>query len=148
LSLTFNSDSGLAWCFGVFLMAGVGMGFVSLSTLLIVQGSVHESDLGIVTASNQFARTMGGTVGVGICGSFLMAHLLSVLKTTSGSDSVQLRLQLSELFAPEARGSLPAELLAPLQEALASGLGIVFAIVTGVAILCLGVCVLLPRTSE
>ena len=65
LTLTFGVLGGLAWCFTVFLLAGAGMGFVSLATLLIVQNSVDQADLGVVTASHQFARTMGGTVGVG-----------------------------------------------------------------------------------
>ncbi|MBW2678456.1 MAG: hypothetical protein JRD49_12950 [Deltaproteobacteria bacterium] len=62
-------------CFWVFQLTGLGMGFVTLATLVVVQNSVDVSDLGVATSSNQFARTLGGTVGVGICGGFMNSAL-------------------------------------------------------------------------
>ena len=38
---------------------------VILATLVVVQNSVNIADLGVATSSNQFARTLGGTVGMG-----------------------------------------------------------------------------------
>jgi hypothetical protein len=59
-------------------MAGVGMGFTSIATLLIVQNSVEKTDLGVATSSHQFTRTLGGTVGIGICGSLVTARFARV----------------------------------------------------------------------
>ncbi len=40
------------------------MGLVSLSTLMLVQNSAREEDLGIVTSLHQFGRSLGGAVAV------------------------------------------------------------------------------------
>jgi hypothetical protein len=55
------------------------MGFVSISTLLIVQNSLPEEDLGIATASHQFSRTIGGTIGIGISGSFVTTRFQAAM---------------------------------------------------------------------
>ncbi len=47
------------------------MGFVSVATLLKVQNSLRESDLGVATSSQQFARTLGGTIGIGFSGAMV-----------------------------------------------------------------------------
>jgi hypothetical protein len=127
-------------------MAGVGMGFVSLATLLIVQSSVDERDLGVVTASHQFARTMGGTVGVGVCGSFLMARLDRSMKSISTDGGGSPVYDLGELFNPEVRTILPPEQFSSLQHGLTEGLELVFAIITAVSVLCLWICMLLPAS--
>jgi MFS family permease len=148
LTLTFTPTPGLALCFTIFLMAGVGMGFVSLATLLIVQSSVDERDLGVVTASHQFARTMGGTVGVGVCGSFLMARLDRSMKSISTDGGGSPVYDLGELFNPEVRTILPPEQFSSLQHGLTEGLELVFAIITAVSVLCLWICMLLPASRE
>ena len=73
--ITFTTATSLAACSIVLGFAGVGMGFVSMATLLVVQDSLDVADLGIATASNQFSRTLGGTIGVGISGSFVTMTL-------------------------------------------------------------------------
>ena len=60
LTLTFSTATSVGACFAVFLLVGTGMGFVALGTILVVQNSLSDLDLGVATASNQFARTLGG----------------------------------------------------------------------------------------
>ena len=148
LTLTFHRFDGLAWCFAVFLLAGVGMGFVSLATLLIVQNSVDACDLGVVTASTQLARTLGGTVGVGVCGGVLMTRLQAALEASAGGSAVFPREEINALFHADTRAQLPADLLEPLQHALTQGLGSVFAGITTVSLLCFWACALLPAPSR
>jgi len=82
-----------------------GMGFVTLSTLLIVQDSLGSRDLGVATSSHQFARTLGGTLGVGVCGGLVTSRLLNRLETVDVSLPQDLMIQLKEsmenLFRPE-----------------------------------------------
>ena len=65
MTLFFDLESTIAFMFTGFFIIGTGMGFVGLSTLLLVQASLTEEHLGVATSSNQLARTLGGTMGVG-----------------------------------------------------------------------------------
>ncbi len=47
---------------------GLGMGLVSTPVLIVIQTSVARERRGAATALNQFARTVGGAVGVGLLG--------------------------------------------------------------------------------
>ena len=75
LTLSFSHTTTMSVCFWIFQLVGIGMGFVTLSTLLVVQNCLDNSDLGVATSSHQFARTLGGTVGVGVCGGFVQGML-------------------------------------------------------------------------
>jgi MFS family permease len=54
---------------------GVGMGFGSTPLLITIQNAVEWSSRGAVTALNQFARTIGGAVGVSLMGVLVAARL-------------------------------------------------------------------------
>ncbi|CAA9444408.1 MAG: Uncharacterized MFS-type transporter, partial [uncultured Phycisphaerae bacterium] len=76
--LTVLSFAGLVACavtdapqwvlVGVLLLAGLGFGPASMSYLLASQGAVGWQQRGIVTSGNQFFRTIGGAVGIGLLG--------------------------------------------------------------------------------
>jgi hypothetical protein len=61
LTLSFSTATSFSTCFWVFLFVGTGMGFVALGTILVVQNSLSDLDLGVATASNQFS------VGLAAC---------------------------------------------------------------------------------
>ncbi len=46
LTLVFSRTTTITQCFLTFQIIGLGMGFITLSTLLIVQNSVKSKDLG------------------------------------------------------------------------------------------------------
>ena len=113
---------------GFLALAGVGMGFVSIATLLIVQDSLAEEALGVATASHQFSRTLGGTIGVGVAGTLLSSRV-------SGG---------SERFEPSAAAEALAGLGEPLQRSLQQGLDAVFAGAAAATVICLIFCWRLP----
>jgi len=139
--LFFNPATTMLNCFLVFLLAGFGMGFVTLSTLLLVQASVGPEDLGVATSFHQFARTLGGTVGVGICGGIMTTGLIRRLAecTVSLPESVTRRLQESteNIFRPEFQALLGQEEKTALYGAVSQAMTGVFWIVTGASLLCL-----------
>ena len=56
---------------------GFGMGFLSTSAIVIVQGSVGWAERGAATASNIFSRNLGSALGAAVLGSVLnlgLAH--------------------------------------------------------------------------
>ncbi len=75
LTLSFSPTTTMFACFWIFQLVGIGMGLVGLSTLLVVQNCLDTSDLGVATSTHQLARTLGGTVGVGVCGGFMQGML-------------------------------------------------------------------------
>jgi hypothetical protein len=130
------------------------MGFVSIPTLLIVQDSVDNSDLGVATSSHQFARTLGGTVGIGIAGSFVSERLSGSIEALRISGllenmpaSLQLHLQtnLENIFQPEILAQLSTEVQKTIQNAVVQGVMRVFWLTLLVSLITFALCVLLPR---
>jgi len=156
-TLFFSSATGLITCFSAFFIVGVGMGFVTLSTLLVVQDSLDPADLGVATASHQFFRTLGGTVGVGICGGLVVARLNGALdylyKTadsvnTSPELTAELSKNLEAFFQPEMQTRLAESLQVTFRHAVSEGVLTVFAAVVAASVVCLICCILLPSGSE
>jgi MFS family permease len=149
LCLGFTRETSLIYCFFVFIVTGLGMGFITLSTLLIVQDSVDPKDLGLATSFHQFSRTFGGTVGVGICGSVVTSRLFEGIEKASLSGEMveQIRESMAHLFQPEFRALIPAHTLDLLQAAVLDGVWAAFAIVAGVSILGLGLGFFLPSRT-
>jgi len=79
---------------------GFGLGFTIPTLTLAAQNAVPYSMLGVVSAFNQFARSVGGTIGVAIMGSVMTRQLDSHLATS---------------LSPEVRQGAPAPLLKALE---------------------------------
>ena len=155
--LLFTTQTSILTILLIFFVIGIGMGFVTLSTLVVVQNCLDISDLGIATASHQFARTMGGTVGIGICGSFVISKISQATDTMFHSGLVEsippalqstIKTNIENLLLPEIQARLSAEVQAVLQQAIVSGVSIVFWIVLAVSLLCMGFCILLPESKS
>jgi len=147
LCLGFNRDTQLVYCFFVFIIIGLGMGSITLSTLLIVQDSVEPKDLGVATSLHQFARTLGGTIGVGICGGVMTSRLFRGMEGSGLSREMagQLKESMTHLFQPEFRASIPAQTLDLLQNAVLDGVWAAFAVTAVVAVIGLILAGFLPR---
>ncbi len=157
LTLTFSTATSTATCFWVFGLVGVGMGFVALATILVVQDSVPAADLGVATASHQFFRNLGGTVGIGVCGGIFTNRFSAAVETgfaameTQGLPEAlgeQIGRNADSLFRPEVQARLDPQMLLKLQDAVSQGVLEVFLITIAAAVLCLACCLLLPRGSR
>jgi len=88
------------------IVLGMGMGMVMPTMTLAVQNTFPQSRIGVTTASVQFFRSIGATIGVALMGTIL----------TKGLES-NLRRELSV----ELRNAVPAEVLGTINpQALAS----------------------------
>ena len=153
--ITFSADTSLTTCSIVLGVSGVGMGFVSMATLLVVQDSLDISDLGVATSSHQFARTLGGTIGVGISGSFVTMTLSNVMESllSNGLENlppslnVQITQSIENIFRPEVQALLAPDIQKTMQEAVARGVSMVFWITFFASLLCLILSVLIPART-
>jgi len=155
IMITFSADTSLTTCSIVLGISGVGMGFVSMATLLVVQDSLDISDLGVATSSHQFARTLGGTIGVGISGSFVTMTLSNVMESLMKTDFknlppsliLEIKQNIENIFRPEVQALLAPEIQKAMQEAVARGVLTVFWITFFTSLLCLLLSVLIPVRS-
>jgi len=152
--LSFTPGTPLWLCSAVLAAAGLGMGFVSISTLLVVQNSLSASDLGIATSSHQFARTLGGTIGIGASGSFFSGALTRWTDHPANArwarDFPQFFGQdlpgnLRHLFQSDLSGMLPQSLQNVLREAVLRGIDIVVGLALAASVLNVLCCFLLPK---
>jgi EmrB/QacA subfamily drug resistance transporter len=155
LTLLFSASTALTTCVIVLGFIGVGMGFVSMATLLIVQDSLAASDMGVATASHQFFRTLGGTVGVGVSGSFVTAALATSMESLIHSESSNLSSLISNqsiqnienLFRPEVQALMSPDIQKTMQGAVAQGVSLVFWIACFASLICLLLALILPKET-
>jgi EmrB/QacA subfamily drug resistance transporter len=146
MTVFFSTDTAIAYCLSVFTLVGIGMGFISLSTLLVVQDSLSDADLGVATSSHQFARTLGGTVGVGACGGLVTTRLTTALSATDLPAGLmdQILQNLESIFKPQFQAQIPAGARAVISTAVTNGVSMVFWMVLVVAVCCAFVCWRIP----
>jgi MFS family permease len=96
------------------IIAGFGMGIASTPIMVSIQGSVAWAQRGVATGLQQFSRSIGGSIGVGLMGGILTAAV--------GTHS-------AVILDPVARTSVPPEELAATQAAMGAGLLVIFWII-------------------
>jgi EmrB/QacA subfamily drug resistance transporter len=115
---------------------GVGMGLNSTSLMIAIQSSVGREQRGTATATNLFARNMGGALGMGALGALFAALLGGALAPE----------QVNALLHPELRHGAAAVGDARLVAALEAAIGPVLDVVVVLAVVNLVVVAFYPRT--
>lgn len=113
--LTYGLHTSLLVIVPDLFVLGMGLGFSSNAFLLGAQNSVGWERRGVVTASIQFTRTMGGTVGIALLGAVLNARLVTTLRAAGTAD-------VNAVLNPSVRNALPVAVLHIVQNGLAAGL--------------------------
>ena len=93
----------------------------------------------MATSSQQFSRTLGGTIGIAVAGAIVTSSLVSLLKTAGNKIPPDVFNRIAEnienIFKPEFFTPLSQETQGILQNAVAGSISTVFWIVFGTAIL-------------
>ena len=127
-------SSTLPYIVVAMLLTGTGLGLMSTSFVISVQNAVPWNLRGVATASTQFFRTMGGTVGVAVMGTILNLQMIARFAPIFARyPAVVARLPQNiapsnVLLTPDVRQSLPVDFLTQLQTALAHSLFWVYAL--------------------
>ncbi|MFT8245730.1 MDR family MFS transporter [Roseomonas sp. BN140053] len=121
------------------LVVGLGMGFLSISAIVIIQDSVGWTERGSATASNIFSRNLGSTLGAAVLGGVLNLSLAGRGSGTGGVDFEQVRELLDR--PGQAIGD------AAVRAALGEALHVTFWAVFGIAVLTLVLALLVPRVK-
>jgi EmrB/QacA subfamily drug resistance transporter len=114
---TMNSDTPQLVTSLYMIIVGMGMGFCMQTMVLIVQNSVPAKDVGAATASNNFFREIGISLGVSIFGSVFASRLTEQMSQFPSSSSGD-----AHSLTPAAINSLPAEIKGTIVEAYVNAL--------------------------
>lgn len=129
LSRMTPSTSALVQSLYLFIL-GFGIGLCMQVLVLIVQNTSSFEDLGVATSGVTFFRTIGSSFGAAIFGSlfdnFLTGRLRSALTAS--------RVSPETVSAPEALHRLPHNVAAPIVQAYADSLDLVFRCAAPVAV--------------
>ncbi len=141
--MLFNAQTGTTFVVTAMVLMGAGMGFSSTSYMLSVQNAVPWSLRGVATASTQFFRTIGGTVGVAVMGTILNAQMTARFAPIFANFPAAAR-QLPKgiapanvLLTPDVRAALSPAFLQQLQAALAQSLFWVYLLLVVLAVIAL-----------
>jgi EmrB/QacA subfamily drug resistance transporter len=117
---------------------GIGLGLVMQVVVLAIQNAVDIRDLGAATASAQFFRMTGGTVGLAVFGAVLNNRLLagisSALGTTELPEGVDAEALLND---PAVASELPSHLQGVFATELSAAITLVFALALPAVLLAL-----------
>ncbi|MHB1420341.1 MAG: MFS transporter [Bacillota bacterium] len=83
------------------IIVGIGLGVTFPVFMITVQNSVPYSQLGVVSAAVQFFRSIGGTIGVAVFGTFL---------------SLKMQHEIKSIIPPQVRQMLPADQLKTISD--------------------------------
>src|SRR6266568_927097 len=146
----FTTGTALPFIVVAMLITGTGLGFASTAFILAVQNAVPWRLRGVATASTQFFRTIGGTVGIAVMGTILniqMAWRFPPIFAHYAAAAARLPKSVAQanvLLTPDVRATLPSDFLYQLQSALAQSLFWVNGLMLAVAVAGLAAMFLLP----
>lgn len=101
-----QADTPAYWSVVHLAMLGLGLGLTMQLLVLIVQNSFPVTVVGTATASNNFFRQIGATLGMAVIGSMFTERLMTQLATSlpsTGAGSATTAIRLT----PEAVSGLP-----------------------------------------
>ncbi|MDB5410708.1 MAG: EmrB/QacA subfamily drug resistance transporter [Rhodospirillales bacterium] len=134
--IAMDPGRGPLWAGAGASMIGLGMGFAATTFLVSVQGSVGWGERGMATSTNLFLRTVGMSLGAGICGAIVN---LGVFREVPEAGDI-----VSRLLLPGTRESLGPQEIARLTDAIAGSLHVVYLIIAAMALAVLLLSLALP----
>jgi EmrB/QacA subfamily drug resistance transporter len=111
---------------------GIGLGMAMQVFTLVVQNAARRRDLGVATASTQFFRNVGSTVGIAVFGTIMSASLgtniASHLPPGAAEQMAQSGREINAgaVLDPSALVGLPPPVVSAVQQGLADSLHSVF----------------------
>jgi EmrB/QacA subfamily drug resistance transporter len=143
-----HASSGL-WRVAVSgFVLGLGMGFVSISTVVSIQSVVGWNRRGVVTGSNMFIRTLGSAVGIAVFGSIANSTLADRFRHPPASVADQLPRAVDAASISFTKRHQSAAAIEYTRVALFDAVHYVFWALLAVALLGLVAHLLMPARAE
>lgn len=124
---TMGVNTSLLWASAFMFVTGSGLGLTMPTLEVAVQNAVEREDLGVVTSSVMFSRTLGEGVGVAILGAVLGNQLTTHLSGNTLDESTTHRLvEAGEEITPSMIDSLSPEVAQVVITALENSFSAIF----------------------
>ncbi len=130
LLVRLNESSTLNDLWICMAVMGLGLGLSSVTSILSVQSAVDWRQRGVATSSNQFFRTVGGTLGISLLGAVFNNVLVDSLHGVAGAPSLE---RANVLLTEVGRQTMSVAELALLQAPLELALNRVYLVTLCVA---------------
>ncbi len=91
-----DTNSTITYMLTNMLLVGAGLGLLLPIYTVVIQNAVAEKDIGAVTGFSQFFRSVGGTTGVAVFGTLMLALYEEGLK--HGSDSLKSLMPAAQML--------------------------------------------------
>jgi EmrB/QacA subfamily drug resistance transporter len=127
---TLPSHSGWTMFHVGTVAVGLGMGSTVSAFIISVQDQLPFSRRGVGTALLQFLRQIGSTIGVAVLGALLTSTLAARLAAVPGAPPA------GDLLDPAHLANIPASVLQPTRDALATSVTSLFIVNTAMALAC------------
>ncbi len=115
---------------GAMIIFGLGLGMCMQVYTLVVQNVVMRRDLGVATASTQFFRNVGSTVGIAVFGTILSGKMgdaiVAHLPAGAASHMPAGGIDAGSVLDPSALAKLPPAFATAVRQGLADSLHTVF----------------------
>jgi len=121
LMLVINQSSSLAEIVFFVFIIGLGLGFSSTASIVIVQHAAPWEKRGVATSSNSFMRMLGSTFGATLFGGLLNFHISANLPVTKKSLDI-----IKILIDPVQRVRYPSSFILELKNILAGAIHSVY----------------------
>lgn len=145
--LAIGLDSPYWYFIGIMVIIGVGMGYATTPTTVIVQAAVGWKMRGAATASTNFMRSMGQTIGIAVFGTIFNNAIVDYGKSHA-QNGFKLQGDFNNLLNPDVLKNVPAMVVHFIHEALAHGLHLVFIAMLIFAVLNMVITVFLPTHKK
>ena len=127
LWLTLAQQTTPQWVFIVImLIMGLGFGFSTTAFTVVIQSAVGWDTRGAATASNQFVRALGPTIGIAVFGALFNQAFVGAAHLPSGLRAGRGGAEANRLLNPQFASQLPPALREHLRVLLTHGLHDVF----------------------
>ena len=130
-----SASLGPNWALASSFLIGLGMGLTNMGFFVAIQASIEWHQRGLVTATFNYSRIIGQSIGTAIFGGIVNAALASQI--AGGGDLA------SRILDPSLRDSMSPADYVPLLDAFSGGVHLIFeinialAVLTGLWALCL-----------
>ena len=137
-----SADTSYATLVVPMIAMGFGMASVFTTTSIVAQNAVEFRDLGVVTSTIMFFRTLGGSIGLAVFGTILNSTIRSEIPARLGVDADR----AGDLIrSPDEIQMLPFDQRTAVVESVAIGVGRVYLVCAGVMAFGFIVSLLLPE---
>jgi EmrB/QacA subfamily drug resistance transporter len=145
LGLLATMDASTTWFeAGAFMsVLGVGLGLVMQNLILVAQNDAPVADLGVATATVNFTRSLGGSIGTAVFGAIMASSLTARLSVDLPGD---VDVDPSALQgSPQTILALEPEVREVIVDAFSGAVGLVFLVAIPLALLAFVLMLLLPE---